>query len=351
MSTEEHGAEATPEVQPAVPTPPQVLAVLSAAFGSEMIGETGYRLAASTCTSDQEKAEARDRGNSLLYGELLPDGVSKMLLPSRLGGSLDRDAAVLELGMGSGKVALQIFLQCPGVARLLGVELVRSRYLIAEAALARLEKAFPQHFRVCSQKPGEMIRLEQGGRQIEFLCNDFFSLGLNLCERSDAIVFAVNIPCKAFPELCNLLSKAKEGCRLFTYHALETIWWTDAPCPFIQVEDNLAESDTFATSWSPQGFRFYVYVCDRQREPVIAAGLRDESFTQWKPIWDEAGEAWYYHNEETEVSQWDVPLEAGAWQVAWSEEHQAHFYCHTPSGHSQWEVPKCLADLGWRTAT
>ena len=28
----------------------------------------------------------------------------------------------------------------------------------------------------------------------------------------------------------------QEGCRLFTYHRLETVWWTDEKCPFHQVE-------------------------------------------------------------------------------------------------------------------
>lgn len=186
---------------------------------------------------------------------------------------------------------------------------------------------------------------------MELRCADFFSLGLDLTFRSDIIFFAVHIPCKLFPQLCSTLSKAKEGCRLFTYHALDTIWWSNEPCPFRQVEENIPEGDTFSTSWSPQGFRFYVYVCDRsQTTPEIQAGVRNETYSEWKPMWDEASQATYFHNEETEESQWEVPRQAGCWRVEWSPEYNANFYWHEMSGHSQWEVPKCLADLGWTTS-
>jgi len=333
---------------PSVPTPPRVVKVLTAAFGASKVGETGYEIDAAKCTSEAEKAEALRRGSSLLYGEFLPDGVSKVLGLERLGGALQGASSVLELGMGSGKVALQIFVQCPTVRNMLGIELVQSRYLIGEAALQRLAATLPDVYSVRSHTPGELIRVEcDGGRRIEFRCADFFTLGLNLCERSDAIVFAVNVPCKGFPELCRRLAQAKEGCRLLTYHALDTIWWSSEPCPFHQVEANVPESDTFSTSWSPQGYRFYVYVADRRRCPAIDSSVRNETYTQWQAVWDEASNAHYYHNQETEISQWEVPTHAGGWEAVWSEEHDAYFFWHGPSGHSQWAAPRCLADLSW----
>mmetsp|Transcript_22741 Transcript_22741/g.64443 ORF Transcript_22741/g.64443 Transcript_22741/m.64443 type:complete len:352 (-) Transcript_22741:66-1121(-) len=341
---------------PRGPTPPEVLAGLQLAFGSDKVGETGYEIAAATCTSEAEKQEARERGSSLLYGELLPDGVSKALLPDWLGGALVHRGGgglVLELGMGSGKVALQIFLQCRSVAHVLGIELVPSRYAIAEAALLRLAGTHPQAFRTLQSEPGARLVLEEcaSGRKVEIRCADFFSLGLDLTERSDIIFFAVNVPCKLFPQLCQRLSRAKEGCRLFTYHALDAIWWISEPCPFQHCEANVPESDTFSTSWSPQGYRFFVYVCDRSRPPQITAESRNETYTEWQAIWDEASQSYYYHNQESEHSQWEVPHAAGCWRAEWSQEHGAYFFWHAPSGHSQWEVPKCLADLGWGTGT
>jgi len=349
------GIAQAPTTGPGAPTPPEVLAALTQAFGTDKVGETGYEIAAAKCCSEAEKQEARERGSSLLYGELLPDGVSKALLPDRLGAALagggGGNGLLLELGMGSGKVALQVFLQCRGVGRVLGIELVRSRFAMAEAALLRLMEAAPQTFRKLRHEPGELLSLEEAasGRQVEFQCADFFALGLDLSERSDAIFFAVNVPCRLFPQLCQRLARAKEGCRLFTYHALDAIWWINEPCPFLQCEVNVAESDTFATSWSPQGYRFYVYVCDRSRAPQITAESRNETFSEWQAVWDETSQAYYYHNQETEHSQWEVPHQAGCWRAEWSQEHSSYFFWHTPTGHAQWEVPKCLSDLGWST--
>ncbi|CAK9027042.1 unnamed protein product [Durusdinium trenchii] len=337
---------------PALPTPDQVLLRLVKAFGAEKVGETGYDLAATRCLSDAEKNEARRRGSSLLYGEMLPDGVSKALHVSRLGEALREGSMVLELGMGSGTVAMQIFLQSASVRKVVGVEIVRSRYMIAEAALQRLANEEPHSFRITEHISGQRITLEEAttGRSLQCHCADFFSMGLDLVQNCDVIFFAVNIPWKLFQQLCQRLTEVKEGCRLFTYHRLDTVWWTEDPCPFHQVEVNIPETDTFSTSWSPHGFRFYVYICDRKRESSIKADVLNETFSEWQVMWDEPSQSYYFHNQETEASQWEMPRTAGAWQVHWSEEHQAWFFVHGFSGHAQWEAPKCLADLGWSWA-
>lgn len=340
--------------RPGLATPEEVVAGLVAAFGVDKVGETGYEIAAAKCCSDKEKAEARQRGSSLLYGELLPDGVSKALHPSRLGGALPPSGSyaagvVLELGMGSGKVALQTFLQCPSVQELLGVELVRSRYQIGEQALRKLAAQCPERFTLTCLEAGRRISMEEAGtrRRIEFRCGDFFAVGLDLVCRTDVIFFAVNVPCKLFPRLCGHFASAKEGCRLFTYHPLDAIWWTDQPCPFHQCEGNVPEADTFSTSWSPQGFKFYVYGCDRSRPPALDSSHRNETYSEWQAVYDEQSGKYFYHNQETELSQWDMPTQAGCWQAVYSDEYKSHYFWHRPSGHSQWEVPKCMADLGW----
>jgi len=336
---------------PALPTPKEVLCRLVKAFGAEKVGETGYDLAATRCLSEAEKSEARKKGSSLLYGEMLPDGVSKALHVSRLGAALGENSMILELGMGSGTVALQMFLQCLSVRKIIGVEVVRSRYMIAEAALQRLVAEEPEQWRIGPDYlVGQRISLEGSGRALQCHCADFFSMGLDLVKQCDVIFFAVNIPWKLFPKLAQRFTEVKEGCRLFTYHRLETVWWTDEKCPFHQVEVNVPESDTFSTSWSPQGFRFYVYVCDRSREASIKADPRNETFSEWQVMWDEPSQCYFFHNQETESSQWEMPRTAGAWQVHWSEEYEAWFFVHSFSGHAQWEAPKCLADLGWSWA-
>lgn len=341
---------AVPVAGPGLPTPKEVLQRLVKAFGETKVGETGYNLAATRCLSEAEKAEARRQGSSLLYGEMLPDGVSKALDLKRLGQALGENSTILELGMGSGTVAMQMFLQCPSVRKVVGVEVVRSRYSIAEGALQRLAQEEPEQWRITDHVAGEKISLEGGGRVLQCHCADFFSLGLDLVRQCNVIFFAVNIPWKLFPKLSQRFTEVKEGCRLFTYHRLDTVWWTEEPCPFHQVEVNVPESDTFSTSWSPQGFRFYVYVCDRSRGASIKVDPRNETFSEWQVMWDEPSKCYFFHNQETESSQWEMPRTAGAWQVHWSEEYDAWFFVHGISGHSQWEAPKCLADLGWSWA-
>eukprot|EP00929_Paragymnodinium_shiwhaense_P067242 TRINITY_DN33858_c0_g1_i1.p1 TRINITY_DN33858_c0_g1~~TRINITY_DN33858_c0_g1_i1.p1 ORF type:complete len:352 (-),score=72.18 TRINITY_DN33858_c0_g1_i1:141-1196(-) len=336
-----------------LPTPEKIKATLVEAFGAEQIGETGYNISAAACCSEKEKEAAREAGTSLLYGELLPDGVSKALSPQHLGGALleNTNRAVLELGMGSGKVAIQTFLQCPNVKRVLGIELVESRFALAEIALHKLVSNRPDDFEVKAVSSGKLLRVEEKktSRLLEFRCADFFTLGLDLTGQSDAIWFAVNIPCKLFPKLCERLATAKTGCRIFSYHSLDSIWWADIKCPFHQVEANVPASDTFSTSWSPQGYRFYVYECDHDKPQSLRLPLRNETFSEWQILAAENGES-YFHNQETEVSQWEIPQFAGCWRVYHSEEWSAPYYCHVPSGHTQWEVPKCLGDLGWTTS-
>jgi len=346
---------------PGVQTQSEVLLLLAEAFGADYIGETGYEIAAAKCCSDSEKAQARERGSSLLYGELLPDGVSKVLLPPYLGGALrgadqgfSSNSCVLELGAGSGKVALQIFLQRRDVKTVVGVELVSSRFAIAEGALQRLVAAKSQRFAISLHKPGEVIYAEEvgTGRRIEFHCADFFQRGLDeLCESCDAIVFAVNIPCRLFGQLCDRLSKVKQGCRLFAYHSLDNIWWLDAPCPWHQCEANVSDSDTFSTSWSPQGFKFYVYECDHSRPSKIVPQPRNETYSEWQAVLDESSQSYYFHNQENEMSQWEVPVQVGCWQAMWAEEHKSYFFWHSTTNHAQWEAPKCMADLGWVTSS
>ncbi|CAK9021206.1 Hypothetical protein SCF082_LOCUS15242, partial [Durusdinium trenchii] len=108
----------------------------------------------------------------------------------------------------------------------------------SKAALQRLANEEPHSFRITEHISGQRITLEEAttGRSLQCHCADFFSMGLDLVQNCDVIFFAVNIPWKLFQQLCQRLTEVKEGCRLFTYHRLDTVWWTEDPCPFHQVE-------------------------------------------------------------------------------------------------------------------
>ena len=52
----------------------------------------------------------------------------------------------MDLGMGTGKVALQAYFEHPNLKRVVGIELARSRWLIGKNALHRLVREFPEEF-------------------------------------------------------------------------------------------------------------------------------------------------------------------------------------------------------------
>ena len=98
----------------------------------------------------------KQQKGSLLYGELLPRGVNKALDSVHLNG---RKAKVLyDLGMGTGKVAIQAFLQFRNLRYVYGVELSHGRYLMAEAAAIRLAMMQPHTFELRSV-PGKSVCL------------------------------------------------------------------------------------------------------------------------------------------------------------------------------------------------
>jgi hypothetical protein len=103
------------------------------------IQETGHRTEGHMCVTEEDRHLARHNKGSLLYGELLPRGVNRALdsrhLDSHNGESL------FDLGMGTGKVVLQVFMQCPHLKYVYGVELSHARFRIAESAALKMVEA------------------------------------------------------------------------------------------------------------------------------------------------------------------------------------------------------------------
>ena len=117
--------------------------LLTRAFGCET-EQTGYCTDGHNCVGDRDQLNAVQNGASLLYGEILFEGVSRMLNREHLDAPGAR--SLFDLGAGTGKVALQAFLQFGNLARVYGVELSLSRYRLGEAALLRLVRAHPGVF-------------------------------------------------------------------------------------------------------------------------------------------------------------------------------------------------------------
>ncbi|CAN0342320.1 unnamed protein product, partial [Phaeothamnion confervicola] len=98
--------------------------MLHLVFGSR-IQETGHKTVGHLCVTESDRSAAREARGSLLYGELLPRGVNKAMGPRHLNASAVR--SVFDLGMGTGKVAMQVFLQFPNLRRVYGIELSQVR--------------------------------------------------------------------------------------------------------------------------------------------------------------------------------------------------------------------------------
>jgi tRNA G46 methylase TrmB len=77
-----------------------------------------------------DKYAAEQQQISLLYGELTPVGVRQLGDPLRL--DFEHSKTIYDLGMGAGKVVLQIYHEYPTVTKVVGIEYSRSRYDLAQ---------------------------------------------------------------------------------------------------------------------------------------------------------------------------------------------------------------------------
>jgi len=205
----------------------------------------------------------------LQYGELLPGGVEKAytyLCKGSLGDpSASSDAPmakdrqlVLELGMGRGRVALQLFLSG---ATVIGVELASERYGLGVAALERLAHRFPQDFEI-SRRTATAVRIRRRkgpkGALCEFRLGNFFNCVTKEEIGASTLMFVqVCLPQAVWPRLQKLVQTAHEGCRLLTYEDMNKVVAQMEPKPLTYVG-----SIRLACTWNREkGHRFNCYQC------------------------------------------------------------------------------------------
>jgi hypothetical protein len=236
--------------------------VLFKIYGS-VIQETGHKTRGHVCLTDEDRDLMQQTKGSLLYGELLPRGANKAFGQGRLG---CHDAAVLfDLGMGTGKIAIQAFLQFRNLQYVYGVELSVGRYNIAEeSALKMIDLLGKETFKIQSMKGRYIVITEilaggddEHGRVLHLECGDMFEV--QNVDIADIVMLETDIPASLQPDLCQLLGKMHDGARTLTYLDLRRIW-TPGSIPFRQLESNKHLSDRFPTSWSVQrGHHFYLW--------------------------------------------------------------------------------------------
>eukprot|EP00746_Dinoflagellata_sp_MGD_P089740 gnl/MRDRNA2_/MRDRNA2_35408_c0_seq1.p1 gnl/MRDRNA2_/MRDRNA2_35408_c0~~gnl/MRDRNA2_/MRDRNA2_35408_c0_seq1.p1 ORF type:complete len:231 (-),score=40.49 gnl/MRDRNA2_/MRDRNA2_35408_c0_seq1:220-912(-) len=117
--------------------------------------------------------------------------VSSALGPCRLGVQSHCCEFLLDLGMGNGRVALQCFLECQCIKRVVGVEIKASRFGAARIAIGKLVEANPARFHVeNTQSPGFPIIsvLHDGQRKLEIWLGDLLTIPAEEIRVADAII-------------------------------------------------------------------------------------------------------------------------------------------------------------------
>eukprot|EP00746_Dinoflagellata_sp_MGD_P144289 gnl/MRDRNA2_/MRDRNA2_77038_c0_seq2.p1 gnl/MRDRNA2_/MRDRNA2_77038_c0~~gnl/MRDRNA2_/MRDRNA2_77038_c0_seq2.p1 ORF type:complete len:322 (-),score=56.51 gnl/MRDRNA2_/MRDRNA2_77038_c0_seq2:257-1111(-) len=260
--------------------------VLRDAYGDNL-GQTGFQLqghqVVEVCACQLDLGDCN--GACRVYGELLPGGCSKALrrpglnCDASMGGN---NTLLLELGMGIGMVALQIFLQCRHISSVVGVEISRPRFEIALAALQRLVSMHAEDFELeIEDRSSEIrkcilktIRTSDAAEQrvLEFRCGDFLSemtVAQTEFQTADAIMLQVVLPGESLELVQKRLQTIKDGCRLFSLSNLRTVWclpqahhlhawrWSD-----YQSEERC--EDVYSTSWAAaEGAVFHTFLQDK----------------------------------------------------------------------------------------
>ena len=230
--------------------------------------QVGYRTSGHLCITNEDKCVADESGSSLLYGEVLPRGVCRMLDRRHLDAAAGR--TLFDLGMGTGKLAMQAFIQHPNLTYVYGVELAGSRYEIAEAAVLNLVRLYPEDYAVSKHHPDDSIAVatRKDGRILKFERGNL--LEAPDLDEVDIAILQTNIPDETYPLLCEKLLALRPGARLLTYLNLGRIWTHDE-FPYCQMAANVSCNDRFSTSWSVhRGCHFFLW--DKLAEGV--AGVR-----------------------------------------------------------------------------
>lgn len=246
--------------------------VLYKAYGG-IVQETGHKTKGHVCLTDDDKDTAKCMGGSLLYGELLPRGANKAFNPKRLDAG---EASVLfDLGMGTGKIAMQAFLQFRNLDYVYGIELSEGRYKLAEdAALLMVSLLGEESFSVQLRSGRSIIITEiateqESARVLHLECGNMFEVA-NM-DVADIVMMETDIPAELHTNLCTLLGSMHEGSRTLTYLDLRKIW-NQGPIPFKQLDVNRHLSDRFPTSWSVQrGHHFFLWsrICMPTRDARV----------------------------------------------------------------------------------
>lgn len=140
-----HNPEPIPPPSPVMLDPCRVL---EWAFGPQF-QETGRNTLGHRIVNTEDRERAGEQHANLLYGEVLPAGVTTLLDPQHL--NAGRASKLVDIGSGCGKLAVQAFIEFPNLESVIGVEICHSRAQVGINALRGLCKKHPQLFQLEDQ--------------------------------------------------------------------------------------------------------------------------------------------------------------------------------------------------------
>ncbi|CAJ1452442.1 unnamed protein product, partial [Effrenium voratum] len=166
---------------------------------------------------------------------------------------------ILELGMGTGKVAMQLFLSTG--RDVFGVELAPSRAALGFEALKRLQQAAPR-FQAEVESPGDSssdssARLWDAVAEasLEFSCGSLLDTAPERLQGATAVVLEVCLPLELQKAACQLLQALPVGCPVVSYSALGGL------VPQCRLRPRHGGIH-LAASWRPDGHLFAFYTAD-----------------------------------------------------------------------------------------
>ena len=174
--------------------------------------------------------------------------------------------------MGTGKVALQAFLQFSNLKRVFGVELSAARFRIAEKALLNLLMMYPNKYVLQRHVTGKFlsVRALETSQVLEVACGNL--MHIDDIQEADIVMLETEVSPEVFGQFSGMLNRAKEGSRLLTYLDLRKVWQLSGSFPFRQLEANRSFADRYPTSWSVQrGHHFFLWI--KLLKPPLGSAL------------------------------------------------------------------------------
>ncbi|KAJ1461278.1 hypothetical protein M885DRAFT_584787 [Pelagophyceae sp. CCMP2097] len=271
---------------------------LAVAYGSEEVSRVGDDLEGHRVLTPADVELAFRSSADVSYGEICaPDGVEMLLDALDVGGCINRrrgDGQLLELGAGTGKLALSAFIIEPRLRVVRGVELCASRFAVAERAWLRLVEA--SRF-AAAQAPlvpprgwrGSLPRLElvartdsllriatTEGRVLELRRGDLAETPRAVVGDADVVLLLCRVPKTKAQGLGRLLDGLTAHARVASLESLDhaSLAAVDGPRPRVK------------TSWAAEGKTHPIYVYERvlrQRPQNLDEMLGSEATVRIQP--------------------------------------------------------------------